>query len=144
MEQDERVLKHCSLLFRLVNEVGREIAAVELHAFDDFEFVLEALAVFNRNHAFLADLIHGFGNDLTDFFIGVGRNGANLSDFLVGRSGLGKLLELSDGGGNSLVDAALKVHRVHAGGNELHAFINDGLGENRSSGRTVTGVVARL
>ena len=82
--------------------------------------------------------------DLTDFFIGVGRNGANLSDFLVGRSGLGKLLELSDGGGNSLVDAALKVHRVHAGGNELHAFINDGLRENRSSGRTVTGVVARL
>ena len=144
MEQDERVLKNCSLLFRLVNEVGREIAAVELHAFDDFEFVLEALAVFNRNHAFLADLIHGFGNDLTDFFIGVGRNGANLSDFLVGRSGLGKLLELSDGGGNSLVDAALKVHRVHAGGNELHAFINDGLSENRSSGRTVTGVVARL
>jgi len=37
-------------------------------------------------------------------------------------------------------DAALKVHRVHAGGNELHAFINDGLSENRSSGRTVTGV----
>ena len=144
VEQDERVLKNCSLLFRLVNEVGREIAAVELHAFDDFEFVLEALAVFNRNHAFLADLIHGFGNDLTDFFIGVGRNGANLSDFLVGRSGLGELLELSDGGGNSLVDAALKVHRVHAGGNELHAFINDGLSENRSSGRTVTGVVARL
>ena len=144
MEQDERVLKNCSLLFRLVNEVGREIAAVELPAFDDFEFVLEALAVFNRNHAFLADLIHGFGNDLTDFFIGVGRNGANLSDFLVGRSGLGELLELSDGGGNSLVDAALKVHRVHAGGNELHAFVNDGLGENRGGRRAVAGVVARL
>ena len=76
--------------------------------------------------------------------VGVGGNGANLGDFLVGRRGLRNLLELIDGGGNSLVDAALEVHRVHAGSNELHAFVNDRLGENRRGRRAVAGVVARL
>jgi len=41
-----------------------------------------------------------------------------------------------DGGGDGLVDAALEIHRVHAGGNELHAFVNDGLGETRKSPRS--------
>ena len=45
---------------------------------------------------------------------------------------------------NSLVDPALQIHRAHTGGNILHAFVNDGLGENRGGRRAVAGVVARL
>ena len=67
-----------------------------------------------------------------------------MGDFLVGRRRLADLAELFDGGGDGLVDAALEIHRVHAGGNELHAFVNDGLGENRGGRRAVAGVVARL
>ena len=39
------------------DEVGREIAAVELHAFDDVELGLEALGFLDRDHAFVADLL---------------------------------------------------------------------------------------
>ena len=107
MQQHEGILEHGGLTFRRVDEVGREIAAVKLHAFHDFEFVVEALAVFDRDDAFLADLFHGLGNDVADFSIGVRADGADLSYFLVGRGGLGELLEFSNRGGHGLVDAAL-------------------------------------
>src|SRR5256885_3588572 len=38
-----------------IYEVGRQVAAVELHALDDVEFVGQRLAFFNGDHAFLAD-----------------------------------------------------------------------------------------
>ncbi|MEM7804274.1 MAG: chaperonin GroEL, partial [Pseudomonadota bacterium] len=37
--------------------------AVELHAFDDVQFVVEARAFFKGDHAFFANLLHGFGNE---------------------------------------------------------------------------------
>src|SRR3546814_5753908 len=42
------------------------------------------------------------------------------------------------------VDAALQVHRVHAGGNRLHAFAHDRLGEHGRGGGAVAGLVVRL
>ena len=144
VDQDEGIVEHGSLTFRRVNEVGRQIAAVELHAFNDFEFVVEALAVFDRDHAFLADFVHGLGDDVADFLIGVSGDGADLSNFLGSGGRTGDLAQFFDGGGHGLVDATLKIHRVHAGGNVLHAFANDGLSENRGGGRTVTGVVVGL
>jgi hypothetical protein len=38
------------------DEVGREVAAVELHALDDGDLGLEALALFDGDDAVLADL----------------------------------------------------------------------------------------
>src|SRR6185436_16495783 len=43
-----------------------------------------------------------------------------------------------------LVDAALQVHRVHAGGHVLHAFAHDRLGQHGGGGGAVTGDVAGL
>ena len=65
-EQHERVFQNGDLLVWIVDEVGRQIAAVELHAFDNFEFVHQGLAVFNSDNAFLANLFHGVGDDVTD------------------------------------------------------------------------------
>ncbi len=132
------------LLVRVVDEVGRQVAAVELHAFDDFQLVLQRLAVFDGDDAFLADLVHRLGDDLADVGVGVGGNGADLGDFLGGRAGLGDLLQLFDDGGHGLVDAALQVHRVHAGGDVLHAFADDRLGQHGGGGGAVTGDVGGL
>ncbi|MNS68086.1 hypothetical protein D3C72_1013540 [compost metagenome] len=143
-QQHEGVVEQRRLLLGVVDEVGRQVAAVELHAFDDVEFAVQRLAVFHGDHAFLANLVHGFGNALADRGVAVGRDRANLGDFLAGGGGLADLLQLFHGGGDSLVDAALQVHRVHAGGNELHAFAHDRLGQHGSGGGTVTGVVAGL
>ena len=39
-------------------EVRRQVAAVELHAFYDGQFVFQARAFFNGDHAFLACLLY--------------------------------------------------------------------------------------
>src|SRR5882672_966530 len=125
VQQDERILEERDLLVGVVDEVRRDVAAVELHALDEVELVLQALAVFHGDDAFLADLVHRFGNRLADLRIRVGGDGADLRDFLRGRARLADLLQLLDRGGDRLVDAALQIHRVHAGGNVLHAFGDD-------------------
>ena len=68
---------------RIGDEVGREVAAVELHAFDDFEVGLEALAFFDGDDAVLADLLHRVGEDVADGVIAVGGDGADLGDRLL-------------------------------------------------------------
>ena len=70
--------------------------------------------------------------------------GADLGDFLAGGGGLGDLLQLRDHAFHGLVDAALQVHRVHAGGDELHAFLHDGLGQHGGGRGAVTGHVRGL
>src|SRR5690554_3658624 len=143
-DQDIRIFQHRNLLVWVVDEVGRQVAAVELHAFDDVEFVVQRLAVFNGNDAFLANLVHGIGNDLANGGVGVGRNGTNLGDFLAGGARLGQLLQLFHSHGNGFVDTALQVHGVDAGGNVLQAFFNDGLGQHGSRGGAVASVVGSL
>jgi len=144
VDQDIRIVQRGDLLFRAVDEVGRQVAAVELHAFDDIQFVFQRLAVFDGDHAFLADLVHRVSDDLADRGIAVGRDRANLGDFLAGGDRLGQFLQLFHGGGHGLVDAALEVDRVEAGGDVLQAFLNDGLGQHGGGGGAVTGVVGGL
>ena len=57
---------------------------------------------------------------------------------------LGEPLDLGDGGFDGAFDAALDGHRIGAGGHGLHAFAEDGLGENGRGGGAVTGNVAGL
>ena len=58
--------------------------------------------------------------------------------------GLRDLLQFVDGGDDGLVDAALEIHRVHAGGDVLHAFADDRLGQHGGGGGAVTGDVGGL
>ena len=102
-------------------------ATVELHALDDLEFVLEARAFLDRDHAFLADLFHRVGDLLADRLVAVRRDRADLGDGFRVLAGLGELLELLDRGIHGKVDAALHVHRVDARGDGLHALADDRL-----------------
>ena len=63
---------------------------------------------------------------------------------LVSAQGVDSLLDLGDGGGNGLVDAALQVHRVHAGGDRLQAFVDDRLGQNGGGRGAVAGLSEAL
>src|SRR5690606_19018407 len=127
-----------------VDEVRRQVAAVELHALDHVELVVQARALFNGDHAFLADLLHGVGDDGADRLVGVGRDRADLGDRLVVGGGLGDLLQLFHGSLDGLVDAALEVHRVHAGGNRLGTFADQRLRQHGGGGGAVAGVVGGL
>ena len=144
VQQDVGRVQLNVLVLRVVDEVGREVAAVKLHAFDDFERVFQALAFFDGNHAFFADFFHRFGDFVADGAVRVGGDGADLRDFLVGFARLGHGVQRFHGFQDGLVDTAFDVHRVHAGGNGFQAFADDGLREDGGGGGTVAGDVVSL
>src|SRR5471032_6451 len=141
-QQDEWIVQNRDLLFLVVDEVWRQVAAVELHTFNDVQLVVQRFAVFDGDHALFADFFHRFSDALADRVVRVGRDRADLGDFFGGGAWTSDFCQLFDGGSDCLVDAALQVHRVHAGGHELHAFAHDGLGQHGGGGGAVAGVVA--
>ena len=132
-----------SIFSGIGDEVRREVAAVELHSLDRLERRLEALRLFDRDDAVLADLLHRLGDQIADLLVVVRGDGADLGDLLLALGRDAHLLELFDDRGNG-VDAALERHRVHAGGDVLQAFAENRLGENGRGGGAVAGEVARL
>src|SRR6202035_3910153 len=76
--------------------------------------------------------------------VAVGGDGADLGDFLVRGDLLGVLDEVGDHGVHRQVDTALQIHRVHAGGNRLGTFPNNGCGQHGRGGGAVAGSVGRL
>ena len=98
------------------DEVGREVAAIELHALHDFQLAIEALGLLDRDHALVADLLHGLGDHLANGLFAVGRHRSDLRDLGRVLDLLRLFLDLLDHLGHGFLDAALQVHRVHAGG----------------------------
>src|SRR6185437_7415616 len=135
VDQDVRVIQLDLLALLVVDEVRRQVAAIELHALDHVELVLQTRAFLDRDHAFLADFLHRGGDDVADVGVGVGRNRADLRDFLVVRGRVGHLLQLADGGRDGLVDA---------GGHGLEAFLDERLRQHGGGGGAVTGDVGGL
>src|ERR1700736_3359791 len=144
VDQDVGIVHFNAHFVGVGDEVGRDVAAVELHAFDDLEFGLERLGFFNCDDALVADLLHGVGEELADFGVAVGRDSADLGDLLVRGDLLGVLDEVGDHRFDGEVDAALQIHRVHAGGNRLGAFPDDRSREHGRGGGAVAGSVRRL
>ena len=144
VDQDVGVLHLDPHLLGIGDEVGRDVAAVELHAFDHLELGLQRLRLLDRDHALVADLLHGVGEEAADLGVAVGRDGADLGDLLVGGDLLGVLLQVGDDRLDRQIDAALEVHRVHAGGDRLGAFPHDRVGQHGRGGGAVTGLVGGL
>src|SRR5439155_14859122 len=65
-------------------------------------------------------------------------------DLVVRGDLLGVLDEVRNDGFDREVDAALEVHRVHAGGNRLGAFTHARLGEHGGGGGAVAGRISGL
>lgn len=121
----------------------RDVALVEAHTLGELQLQTEGLGLLDGDDAFLADLVHGLGDELADLGVGGGDRGRG-GDLLLGLDVLG-LLEQGGGDGlDGLLDTALQGHRVGAGRDVAQAFLDQGLGENGRGGRTVTGDVVRL
>src|SRR5437870_3247889 len=128
---------------RVSDEVGREVAAVELHAFHNFERGLHRLRFLDGDDAVLAHLLHGFGDDAADLLVVVGGNGADLRDHFA-LDVLVEPLDFLDGNFDGLFYAALESRGAGARRDGLHPFAKDGLREHGRSGRAVTGNVGSL
>jgi len=144
VDEDVGIFHFNAHLVGVGDEIGRDVAAVKLHAFDDLEFGLERLGFLNRDYALVADLLHRIREKLADFGVAIGGDGANLGDFLVRGDLLRVLDEVSDHGFHRHVDTALQIHRVHPRGNRLSTFPNDGCSQHGRCGGAVTGCVGRL
>ena len=144
MDEDIWVVQLDRHFFGVGDEIWRQVTTVKLHTFDNFELAFTALSFFDGDNAFLADLLHGVCNHLTDFSFAIGRDRADLCDFRRTRNGLRTLNEVRNNSVYCCVDAALQVHWVHARCNRLHAFANDCLRQYCCSGRAVTSRVIGL
>ena len=80
MDEDVGVLELGHHLLGVGDEMRRQIAAVELHPFDDVEFGFGGLRLLNRDHPLVADLLHRVGDHLADRLIAIGRDCADLGD----------------------------------------------------------------
>ncbi len=139
--QDERVIQFSAHVVSVGNKVRRQVTAIKLHTFNNVQFVLQALAFFNGDNAFFTNFLHRFSNDRANVVVAVGRNGANLGNRLVVFTRNRHSLDFGNSSYNSLVDAALEVHRVHAGRNGFQAFFQNRLSQNGCRSGTVTGFV---
>ena len=122
------------------DEIGREIAAVELHALDDLRLGDEVLGFLDGDDAFIADLLHRLGDLVADEAVAIGRDAADLGDLLIGGDLLRVLFQIGDDGLDREIDAALQIHRIEAGRHRLRAFAGDRGGEHGRGG----GAVARI
>ena len=139
VDEDVNVLELGDHLLGIGDEVGREIAAVELHALDHVEFGLRGFRLLDRDHALVADLLHRLGQHLADLGVAIRGDRADLGDLVVGGDFLGAGLEVRHDGLDGEINAAFEVHRVHAGGDGLRAFADDRMGEHGRGRGAVAG-----
>src|SRR6266436_5958092 len=142
--QDVGVLHLDAHLVCVGDEVGRDVAAVELHALDHVELGLQRLRLLDRDDALVADLLHRLGEEAADFGVAIGRDGADLGDLIVRGDLLGVGLQVLHDRLDGEVNAALEVHRVHAGGDRLGTFLHDRLGQHGRGGGAVASEVGGL
>ena len=142
-DQDERAVEDRLHPIGVGHEVGRDVAAVELHPFRVFLLEAQALALFDGDDAVLADLVHHLGDDLADFRIR-GADGGDGRDLLAVVDRAGLLGDLGHDGLDGGLDAALDDHRVGPGGHDAEALGDHRLAEDDRGGRAVAGDVVGL
>ena len=81
MEKNVNIFQFAQHLVGIGDEVWREIATVKLHAFNNFKLGFGCFGFFNRDHAFIADLLHRLGDHVADGLFAIGRNRADLAHF---------------------------------------------------------------
>ena len=96
VNEDVRIVEDGFHRFGVGHEVRREVALVELHAFDHVEGGFDRLGFFHRDRSVLADLVHRVGNDLADRRVPVSGNGRDLRDFRAVADLLRDLREFGD------------------------------------------------
>ncbi len=144
VQEDEAVVEHRLHARGIGREVGRQVAAVELHPLDHVQRGLHRLRLLDGDHALLAHLLHRPREDVADDSLAVGADRRDLSDVSLASGGLGLRLEARDDRANGCGDAALDIHRVVARGHQLAPLAVDRLGEHGRGRGAVTRDVGGL
>src|SRR3954449_1453989 len=139
-DEDERILEGRLHALLVRDHVRRDVALVELHALGELEVHAERLALLDVDHAVLADLLDGVGDDVADLVV-AGRDGGDAGDLVLARDLLGLRADVLDDLVDRALDAALEAERIGAGRDVLQALADDRLGEDGRRRRAVAGHV---
>src|SRR5688572_22719086 len=142
-DQDVRVVEHGLHALGVGDEVRRQVTLVEAHALGELELEAEGVALLDGDDTFLADLVHGLGDELTDGGVSSGDRGGG-GDLLLGLDVLGGREEVLADGLDGLLDALLEGHRVRAGGDVAQTLAHERLGQHGGGGGAVTRDVVGL
>ena len=99
-----------------------------MHTLYYLKSCLHALCFFNCDDAFFTDLVHGFGDDISDGLIIVGGDRTDLSDFALVFGLFAHGCEFFHGNLYSLINPALNGHGIVPGGHEFLSFFINGSG----------------
>ena len=86
-DEDVRIVDLGDHPLLIGDEVGGDVAAVDLHTLDELLLVADALRLFYGNHAVLADLLHHVGDEAAHLVV-VGGQGSDLGDLLLALDGV--------------------------------------------------------
>ena len=142
-DEDGRVLEDGLHAVGVGDEVGADVAPVELHALGVFLVEADRLTFLDGDDTVLADLVHDLGDELADRGVG-GADGGHGGDLLARLDGARVGLEPLDDGVDALVQAALDDHRVGARGDVLEALGDERLAEHDRGRGAVAGDVIGL
>jgi hypothetical protein len=121
-DQDVGVLDHGFLAVGIGDEVGGDVALVELHPLGELQLEPEGLALLDGDDPVLAHPVHRVGDDLADRVVVVRRDRRHMGDLLGGLDVAGHLTDCLDRHIDGLLDAPLQLHRVGAGGHLTKSF----------------------
>ena len=130
-DQDVRIGQNGFHFVRIGDHVRRNVTAVELHAFYNLQIRAHAFGFFNSDNTVFAYFFHSFSNQLADFFVSCG-NRSNLSDSILRFHFLGSFANFFYQSSNGFLNALFQNHRISAGGDIAHAFVNHSLSQNGS------------
>ena len=141
-EEDQHVLQHRLHLLGVGDEVGREVAAVELQALDHLELGLGRLGLLDGDHALVADLLHRVGDHVADawsLWAEMVAICAFSSRLFTGRD---SSFSASTAALGAAVETPLEIHRAGARHHVPHAVGEDGVGQDRRGAGAVAHRVA--
>ena len=146
MNQNLDVVHLADLIIFVGHEVRGQVAAFELHPFNQIDFGLRLATFFDGDDSVLADLQQGVGQDAADFLVVVTGDGSDGFNRLAigGRHGLRHLLEVFDDRFHGLLHTAAQSDRSRPSCDELQTFAEHRFGEDRGGRGAVPGRVAGL
>src|SRR6266508_2267355 len=142
-DQDVGVLHHRLHAVLVGDEVGRDVALVELHALGELELDAKGVRLVDGDDPVLADLVHRLGDGLADLGV-LGGDGGHRGHLLLALDVAGLVADVLGDRLDGALDAALEAHRVGAGGDVAQPLVDQGLGQLGGGGGAVTGDVVGL
>ena len=143
-DQDGGVFQNRFHLLRIGDEVGRDEAAVELHAFDHFKHGLGGFRLLDGDNALIADLLHGIGHEFPDGGVVVGRDGGDLRLLLSLFHRARHRLERLDRNLARPIQPALEIDGACAGHDIFDSISQNGVRQHRSRACPIADSIACL